>query len=80
MKKKYNIGERSYVPSWVLLTSLLTYIKNTAFLPVIFSYVHRSVGASLNSYAVFISIFILRISMINKEWKTSEPQQIKVIF
>lgn len=80
MKKKYNIGERSYIPSWVLVIFSLAYIKDTTFLPVTFSYVHRSVGVSLNSYATFIYIFILRVSMINKKLKIFEPQQIKVIF
>lgn len=44
----------------------LAYIKDTTFLPVTFFYVHRSVGVSLNSYATFIYMFILRVSMINK--------------
>lgn len=58
----------------------LACIKDTTFLPVTFSYVHRAVGVSLNSYATFIYIFILCVSMINKKLKIFEPQQIKVIF
>lgn len=79
MKKKYDIGERPYTPPWVLLTFSLAYIKDTTFPAETFFYVHRSVGVSLNSYAIFIYIFILCISMINKKLKISEPQQIKVI-
>lgn len=50
------------------------------FLPINFSYVHRSVELSLNSYAKLMYIFTLCISIINKKLKISEPQQIKVIF
>lgn len=80
MKKKYNIGERSYMPSWLLLVFSLAYLKYTAFIPVTFSYGHRSVGFSLNSCAIFIYIFILCVSTMNKKLKFSEPQWIEVIF
>lgn len=86
-KKKWRHAHEKEVWHWrnVLYAILsaadfLIGLHERCFLPINFSYVHRSVGLSLNCYAKLMYIFILCISIINKKLKISEPQQIKVIF